>query len=1408
MKYSFIYKVLALTLTAALTLQLGSPVLAAEETVPGDSPAYLEENPPDEDLTGDVIDPDEGIPDEPEPVSAVVGAFHMPDEYKEEYDAMFWAKASGISNNGGKYGSSVIGNLIDGDVKTHWETGKPNTDSFQNSVTVTFEKSVELGSVVYYPRTKGAANKGFPTAFSIYASRKASGEDFKLVCSGSAPIASGGTQISFEPHKFTRLRFVFDTAHQNWASGGELSFYRPDPLVSQVDSLFTDGTMSALKKEYQNMEILNEMLKKAEANPNKELMEKIQTAIEIQTGQADYTSSVMTLEQRGNGVNHARKVLKTSSYGSNLLPAGYAARPGDVVKFYVQADEGAPMPSVVFTQQIGRYGSWQKSYALKNGENIITAPKIFSEKWSTKTYPGGAIYFTNPYTQKEQGSAPRIRIEGGIDYPLFKDGDDVEAFKRELAAYKASVEADRPNSVDIVEVYSDLFILNGNLKAAEPFLNGTGDPQRTVDLHNARVGEMLAFAGIDESSFEHSRNGARLNMRLMQPFGAGYAAGDHVGIQQGSANTFFKGELVGWIYTHEVGHQLDMMGGKVPEVTNNMWANHIAVDVQNENDRVNYQNILLYLGRDDYKTLDVKPHTLGMWWQLHLLDENYWPSYQKAFRENIAGDMGLTDRERMAVISSYVLGMDLIEHFERYGFITRSKAVDKALKALKVEKAPENIKPWYLWTKASKDRTSAFDKAYTPDIISVERRDNKLQIAMGIDGAADSALLGFEVMEDGAVIGFTKTDSFATSYFADDGKEHVYTVRAYDLRMNQSQVSEPVSVSLDAPVIKVTGGTLTAIHEDFDPLSVVSAYDKDGADISDAIQVIKSNVNTSVRGEYSVTYEAADQAGMVSRLTVPVTVVSAFVYASDIEEQSAVVGWSTLKKDKNISGGTITLLKNQKPVTFEKGLGAHATSKIVYDVAGKGYTQFEAYVGIDQSVKNSKAPNAVFQVFVDGEKRFDSGAVKVADNMKYALVDIQGASTVELVADSNGANSSDHTVWAGARFAVLSSAPVIHAQDVSFTDPSQVDLNTVVSDVTAFDAEDGDLTGDITYATDYISGKTGAFTITYSVTDSDGNTTQLTKNLVVVNSFVYVSDQEWKSASTGYGTIQRDKAIDGKTLKLADGDGERTYDKGLGVHAHSEIVYDLTGRNFYYFTSDVGVSAASANANTSVAFKVYVDGELAAETPVMYRGTPYEHLAVSLAGASTLKLVVTNGGNGIANDHANWADAKFLIAVEEVDKTSLESAVSQAGELEEGHYTAGSWQALMTVLEQAEKVLLKPSASQEEVAAALEALTEAVNSLERLVDTSQLEELIELALSVAEIENVSPINDKHQEIFVENLIAACADAQAALQNPDITQEDADYWYQVVRYFLWDMNPEYTPGWEPLPSEPETGEISQ
>lgn len=42
------------------------------------------------------------------------------------------ANIESIKNNGGKYGSSVLTYAIDGNLTTHWETGKANSATFTN----------------------------------------------------------------------------------------------------------------------------------------------------------------------------------------------------------------------------------------------------------------------------------------------------------------------------------------------------------------------------------------------------------------------------------------------------------------------------------------------------------------------------------------------------------------------------------------------------------------------------------------------------------------------------------------------------------------------------------------------------------------------------------------------------------------------------------------------------------------------------------------------------------------------------------------------------------------------------------------------------------------------------------------------------------------------------------------------------------------------------------------------------------------------------------------------------------------------------------------------------------------------------------------------------------------------------
>ena len=515
----------------------------------------------------------------------------------------------------------------------------------------------------------------------------------------------------------------------------------------------------------------------------------------------------MTLEQVGDRVAHARNVLKTSSYGSNMIPTGVAACPGDQIRIYVEAEEGKPLPKIVFTQQMGSWNKWKQVKDLKRGENVFTVPNLHDSSWSQKVKAGGAIYFENPYTADQQGQAPVVRIEGGEKFPLFHDGDDVEAFRQELLEYKEKMQANPDRYLDIVEIVSDYVILNGNMKSAEScFLNGNGTPQKALDFHKDRLGKLFAFAGISEEGddIRHTRNHARANMRLMQPYGFAYAAGDHTGFQQGSMTTVFGGSVIGWAEAHEIGHHLDIQGGYIGEVTNNMWANYNRVDLQAEDDRVsgNYPGIFTKQSSDDYMNLvnENRNSDLAMWWQLYLLDANYWANYQRAYREGVAENMGLDRNQRMAVVSSYALGMDVTEHFERYRFINETDAVKvrEALQTLNVPQSEENIKPWYQWTKSTKDRTSTFGQTkYHPQITSVKQEGNKLVLTMSIEEGAQRALLGYEVLRDGKVIGFTNGNTFSTTTVQNDGNAHTYQVRAFDLRMNTTDYSTKVSCTLD-----------------------------------------------------------------------------------------------------------------------------------------------------------------------------------------------------------------------------------------------------------------------------------------------------------------------------------------------------------------------------------------------------------------------------------------------------------------------------------------------------------------------------------------------------------------------------------------------------------------------------------
>ena len=120
-----------------------------------------------------------------------------------------------------------------------------------------------------------------------------------------------------------------------------------------------------------------------------------------------------------------------------------------------------------------------------------------------------------------------------------------------------------------------------------------------------------------------------------------------------------------------------------------------------------------------------------------------------------------------------------------------------------------------------------------------------------------------------------------------------------------------------------------------------------------------------------------------------------------------------------------------KDTHYAQGLGHHANGEILVELAGQ-YQTFEAEVGVQW--QSGKVGTVVFQVFVDDEKRFDSGVMAEHDAARAVRVSVEGAYDLRLVAtDAGDGITCDCANWANAR---LVANP--HARTLSETELADV----------------------------------------------------------------------------------------------------------------------------------------------------------------------------------------------------------------------------------------------------------------------------------------------------------------------------------------------------------------------------------
>lgn len=139
----------------------------------------------------------------------------------------------------------------------------------------------------------------------------------------------------------------------------------------------------------------------------------------------------------------------------------------------------------------------------------------------------------------------------------------------------------------------------------------------------------------------------------------------------------------------------------------------------------------------------------------------------------------------------------------------------------------------------------------------------------------------------------------------------------------------------------------------------------------------------------------------------------------------------------------------------------------------------------------------------------------------------------------------------------------------------------------------------------------------------------------------YLSDLPQLSASSGWGPVEKDtsngesNAGDGNPLTI----GGTVFAKGLGVHAQSTVEF-YAGGACSAVTAQVGVDDEKG-AKGTVAFEIWADGTKVASTGVLTNAMAAQPITADVSGAQVVRLVVTDGGDGVDSDHADWADLRM-----------------------------------------------------------------------------------------------------------------------------------------------------------------------
>ena len=733
---------------------------------------------------------------------------------------------------------------FDGNWNTFWQTGKENSATFKNDITVTFNTPVTIDRILY-ASSSARHGHGYPTTLKIYTALDGELELYDTISS-----AATNDRVVFKfdaPQTVKKIKFEFDQVNpaHNWtATAKELQFLMPESEAVEslrTNSIFTNYCQTELKEEYKNPDKINEIRSLVENYPAYETSFKpiLDRAEAVANGMIKFDArrefatadgSLNKLNQWGNMRTYARDVLKMNSFGINRQVTGIAGMTGEKIVIYVDGNENDPLPKVAFTQTYGHWRIWKQEVQLSLGRNELTFPNLKSNHYTAEIGAGGPIHLINPYTPEQQSGNVKVYIENGSFYPVFRSGDDENTFRLYLEDYYKKLNDPNDDTVkcDVFEVVTDHVMLSTlATHAYDTYITKNISPQSNCDKWDDFMLMLLKFGGValepGDEYYDARNQHIYANIRICQPSPGYYAfaADDHIGIiDRGTYGALVNKGATGWAFSHELGHTFDNRDRIWGEVTNNMWA---YFDVMHDGlyDRLPLRNVVNQLASDITLT-KTSFMSFGdncvVWMTIEGAFPGYWGKLENLYRFEPTGkSLGRT--ERMVYYSSLATGTNLFEYFERFGFYMNGDSAYTADNRFTADRASEQLntlmneaissgrisnsgkKIWYIDTKQFSlliknnytlgSWANCYSQSDEIDILEIAKAGQNYSLTLPVPTNAD-AHLGYEISSfiDGEwkVVGFTYTTTFVDPNVYEQAP--IYRVRAFDRCFNATDFTE------------------------------------------------------------------------------------------------------------------------------------------------------------------------------------------------------------------------------------------------------------------------------------------------------------------------------------------------------------------------------------------------------------------------------------------------------------------------------------------------------------------------------------------------------------------------------------------------------------------------------------------